>query len=233
MQRSFPVSDERRPTRRVVFSPPGGAFGASELLITASSSIICIWEVVTGQLTRPLKNGELKPLGNAFIADIGISPDGKTMAVGIAESLITIDLESLDLEPKVTKWARPEEAEAEAMEVIRRVVYSSEPDSALLATSQGNVISLWDCKTRTVLRTMTGHTKHIRGLTFSPDSRFLASAPDDNTVRIWSVDSGRELRPLRRHTSDANCVAFSSDGTRVASGPVDTTVRVWTAPPSK
>lgn len=239
LQRRFPVSDDRRPVRRVIFSPPGGPFGASELLAAANSGIICIWELVTGQLKRSLKSRELKPQGSAFITDIGFSPDGKTLVVGIGESVVTIDVESLDSEPKVVDWVRPKDTEAdesvskaEAKEHVQRVVYSSELDSWLLATSQGKEISLWNCETRTVLRTLTGHTAHIRGLAFSPNSRFLASASADATVRIWSVDSGRELRLLRCHTDEVASVSFSLDSARVASGSDDTTVRVWAAPPS-
>lgn len=227
-QRVFYVDDDGAAARRVTFSPPAGAFGVSELLAASTSSSIAIWDVMTGKQRHSWRSPDIKPEGDNFVGDLDFSPDGKTLALSIGESVISIHLESLE----VTKWPRPKKKQEDGQEKedlgrIGRLVYAQR--NPVLATSQGSVILIWDCEARRVLRSLEKHEKDVDGLAFSPDSRFLASGADDNTVRVWSVDSGQELRVFCLHTSEVNFVAFSPDGTRVASASQDATVRIWTA----
>jgi WD40 repeat protein len=108
------------------------------------------------------------------------------------------------------------------------VAYS--PDSRLLvtATSNGALVVL-DADGRP-LRATTGHGPGpIRGLTFRPGGRQLASASWDRTVRVWDPDTGRELLKLDGHTEPVNGVVYSPDGRWLASAGNDQTVRVWDA----
>ncbi|MGH8902826.1 MAG: trypsin-like peptidase domain-containing protein [Egibacteraceae bacterium] len=75
---------------------------------------------------------------------------------------------------------------------------------------------------------LTGHTEQVRGVTFSPDGRLLATTSFDRTVRLWDVASRQPLgEPLTGHTDRLMAVAFSPDGRLLATTSFDRTVRLW------
>jgi WD40 repeat protein len=43
------------------------------------------------------------------------------------------------------------------------------------------------------LEIVSGHNNWVNGVSFSPDSRQLASASQDNTVKLWDVNTGKCL----------------------------------------
>ncbi|HLN33186.1 MAG TPA: sigma-70 family RNA polymerase sigma factor [Gemmataceae bacterium] len=60
-------------------------------------------------------------------------------------------------------------------------------DGRLLASSDCQVVHLWEVATGMELRTFRGHRGEIRSLGFSADGRRLASASTDSTVLIWDL----------------------------------------------
>lgn len=105
------------------------------------------------------------------------------------------------------------------------VVWS--PDGALLASTAGNVIRLWEAHNGREIRSFCGHQSWVRSLAFSPNGETLASGSDDKTIRLWQVGSGREIRAMSGHQSWVRALAFSPDGKMLASGAHDQTVRLW------
>ena len=75
--------------------------------------------------------------------------------------------------------------------------------------------------------TLEGSAWPVRGVSFSPDGRTLASGSGDSTIRLWDVRTGRELQTLRGHRNWINNVSFSPDGRTLASSSNDDTIRLW------
>src|SRR5215813_13791842 len=69
----------------------------------------------------------------------------------------------------------------------------------------------------------------FNSVTWSPDSRMIATGSDDSNIRLWDIESGELVRTLEGHQNAVWSVAWSGDGQWLASGASDRTVRVWEA----
>ena len=58
---------------------------------------------------------------------------------------------------------------------------------------------------------MTGHTRGVSVVRFSPDGRWLASGSADRTVKLWNVSGGRFEASFEGHTLGINDLAWSGD----------------------
>ncbi len=74
-----------------------------------------------------------------------------------------------------------------------------------------------------------GHSDLVVALTWSPDSRRIASASADKTVQVWDAVDGGQVYIYRGHDGFVWAVAWSPDSRRIASGSSDSTVQVWDA----
>ena len=103
-------------------------------------------------------------------------------------------------------------------------------------------IRIWQVATGRELRQFADclkNTPHgrIASLSFSPDSRSLATAlsfnpyrvgdPGQATVPILELASGRFRREFKGHIDQVTVVAFSADGGILASGSNDATIVLW------
>jgi WD40 repeat protein len=48
-------------------------------------------------------------------------------------------------------------------------------------------VRLWSLTSGKLLTTLTGHTKHLRGVALSPDATAVVSWSDDNTIRVYGL----------------------------------------------
>jgi WD40 repeat protein len=69
---------------------------------------------------------------------------------------------------------------------------SISPDARTAAIALKD-IDIWDLTTGRQIRTLTGHTRVVRSLSWSRDGQFLLSAADYDNVRLWEAHSGRCL----------------------------------------
>ena len=125
-----------------------------------------------------------------------------------------------------TQWNLPEGAIARLGKGwINEIAYS--PDGSRLAVASRIGIWLYDTHTGAEVALLTGHTDHSWSVSFSPDSRTLASGSWDGTIRLWEVATGEHLRTFEGHAVAVWSVSFSSDSRTLASGSWDGTIRLW------
>ncbi len=78
------------------------------------------------------------------------------------------------------------------------------------------------------LWTVTAERFAGRGISFSPDGRFLASSSVESWFKLTSTETGVTVRRFEGgHASHVAATVFSGDGRKVFSGSQDGTVRAW------
>ena len=108
--------------------------------------------------------------------------------------------------------------------------------SALLAVALALIVPtliwLWPersaDKPETVLlpRRTFRHQAEVWAVTFSPDSKLIATASVDKTVKVWALANASLARTLQ-HPEGVTAVAFSPDGHLIATTSYDRKVRLW------
>lgn len=68
---------------------------------------------------------------------------------------------------------------------------------------------------------------YLSALTFSPDSKTVATDGPGASVKLWDVSTGHLRRTLTGHTSNVTCLAFSLDGGTLADGSRDSSILLW------
>jgi WD40 repeat protein len=78
------------------------------------------------------------------------------------------------------------------------------------------------------------HSASVYAVSWSPDSKLIASGGADGTVQVWNAATGSTLFTYRGHSGAVNTVAWqrgpsvsSWHEAYIASGGIDATVQVW------
>ena len=157
---------------------------------------------------------------------MAFSPDGQTLAIGRGDKGESDKNELLLFEPGtgVQRGALPTR-----VKLVGGMTYSA--DGRLLAGGARGKLYLWDTATRQLVRTITGHERHLLTLAFSPDGRLLAGSTHQGPVWIWSVADGREHAILNVQAQGARSLAFAPDGRSLALiGPEGRSLQLWDVP---
>lgn len=76
-------------------------------------------------------------------------------------------------------------------------------------------------------RVMTGHSKSIAAVAFSPDGKALASADQDGVIHLWNTNSCRLDRTIARGGKAVLALAFSGDGRTLVAAGEEYAVTLW------
>jgi WD40 repeat protein len=241
-------------TGRVVLSFPGHPTGVNGLdfspdgkwLASASSDAVRIWDADTGNelFKLGMHPGE-EPWRVAF------DPRGERLATlsehgmhghGLATMVVRIwrSPRADDRDEPAPVFFYSFEASSSGSGGWRLPTLTFSPDGMRLACGRDNTVLIWDLhpdrrgdQTAPAL-VLTGHTRAVRDLAFSPDSQRLATASDDETVRIWGAATGQELLSFESPRDGIpgyrgiGCLAFSPDGKRLAGGKAQN-LAIWDA----
>ncbi len=159
------------------------------------------------------------------IRGVGISPDGKTIAVGGTSSrtvwLWDVDaakhVSTLDIHP----WPKGRVRCGSCNPGVHTVVFSA--DGKLLASSCNDTVVTDLTTGREIARV----SKSGRNTAISPDSRYIALSHTYSETLIFDIVSGKQLLTLNGHRGKISSIAFSRDGKLLATGSADTTIVVW------
>ncbi|HZY89019.1 MAG TPA: sigma-70 family RNA polymerase sigma factor [Gemmataceae bacterium] len=213
------------------------ADGPNRVALSADGRTLAVWRAGGKEAqvidARTGKERRRIPVGEDWLPQLALSPDGSVLACATYQSLRTWDTASGAA--GAVKAAREEKTGTPG-------VLAFSPDGRLLAlgtTSDGSwdrepAIYLWEVGTGRPAGRLAGVRGGTFALAFSPDGRTLAAGGNNGAIRLWEMASGRERVQFAGGKNWLNALAFSPDGRTLAAGgfdltAADHTVRLWDA----
>lgn len=164
------------------------------LLASASwDSTIKLWDAHDGTLKASLRSvpeGQAKSFG-----PMAFSPDGRTLAGGVAKFIQVWDVKSRMLKAQLHR-----DENGQWVVVWETALVYSPNGRTLISSGQvggmgGGWIKLWDAQSGTLKASLEAHTDGITSLAISPDGSTLASGSWDKTIRLWRLGEPHAVFP--------------------------------------
>jgi len=180
-------------------------WGGEGLIYTASQdTTIRVWSDIDGKLVRVL-NGH-----GHWVNTLALSTD-YVLRTGAYDHTGIVPEDAA-------------EAKKKAQERYNAVRGAGE---ILVSGSDDTTLYLWEpAKAKQSITRMTGHSRLINLVSFSPDGNLIVSASFDKNIRLWSR-AGKYLATFRGHVGEVYQVCWSSDSRMFVSGSKDSTMKVW------
>jgi len=207
------------PITSISFNPNGKL-----LAVGLESGVIVLWDINYKERIRTINGHEGK------IYSLRFNKDGSVLASGSEDKTVKL-------------WDMKSGNELKTFRDATGPVYSLafSPDEKNLAScSAGGSVRIWEISSGNIIQTF--HTSHaspvtrdaspiaVHSISYSPDSKTIASGSEDGSVRLWDVISGTERISLVGQKGSINtddCLSISPDGRLLASGSTDGTMMVW------
>ncbi len=97
----------------------------------------------------------------------------------------------------------------------------------IFACNSINNVELYDLRKKQHVKTLVGHLARVTSITFSPDSKVLASSSEDGQIRIWNWQNGEFLKKYSENSSAVNTIAISPDSKFLAAGNTDNKIIIF------
>ena len=197
----------------VSFSPDG------QILATGNwDGNVRLWHATTGELLQTIPGHPyLRNFYSPTRNNVVFSPDGNTLAVGSRDN--TVFLWNVNTGKQLHTFIGHTTLNTGAASSI-----SFSLDGKILASSSSDYVDgevkasviLWDVNTGDQLQALTGDTRRVESISFSPDGSMLATG-SWGEIRFWDVNTGETLQTLTG-TSWVESISFSPDGSMLATG---------------
>ena len=212
------LNEKPRNIKTIVFSTDGKILTSID-----SEGVVQMWDISTTKLRATFRGPHRST--NAVLA---ASTDGTTLANEHHRHIRLWKFSLNATEPIITDINSDSKFQHGPM------VTAFSPDATRFAaaaeTRYGTFpIWVWDANTGELLFTLEGHTRWIRALVFSPDSKTLASGDNSRTIRLWNVDTGTHRASFKISKEGFYVLTFSPNGKFLASGGGDGKIRLWDA----
>jgi WD40 repeat protein len=196
------------PVSSVVFSPTAALLASAD-----ESGNIALWNYETGGVAKQW-NGH-----NAAIFSLAFSHGGVWLASG-----------SQDLSVRV--WNVSDGALIKSLPGHRGLVWAlafSPDGSMMLSGSRDRSARIWSTKSFGMMKNVNfrSDANLMRGLAFSPDSKFFAGGAP-RTVKVFNIETAaRGKERVIKATGIVRAVTFSPDGRALVAGSEDGLVHIW------
>ena len=160
---------------------------------------------------------------SAAVNALAISPDSQSFISGSNDNTVCL----WDLNTGKCLYTFYGQAEAVLSVAI------SPNGKQIISGSVDRKISSWQLDTKKYHRAFSylnspySHNGFVNSLTYSADSRIIASASTDKTIRIWGGYTGNLKCTLNGHTDAVYAVAISPDSQILVSSSKDKTIIIW------
>jgi len=180
-------------------------WGGEGLIYTASQdTTIKVWDERDGKLVRVLKSHA------HWVNTLSLNTD--------------YVLRTGSFDHTGTKYSNPLEAQQRALERYNQAKGSGEK---LVSGSDDNTCFIWEPSvSKKPITRLTGHSKPINIVSYSPDGNYIITASFDKNIKLWN-NSGTHLGTFRGHVQEVFQLSWSSDSRLFVSGSKDSTLKVW------
>lgn len=182
-----------------------------------------LWDVASGREVRAIT------AHSEAVKAVAFSPDGKLLASGGNYSSDSkkdfVALWDVTTGSEVRRLSMPG-----AQNSGEALAFS--PDGKWLAAGSFGETKLWSTRdwSLRLLPNSSDGSLHVTvwSVTFSLDSKVMATVDGEKNIRFWEVDSGKPIKTLEGKQHSISALAYSPDGKWFASaGQLDRSVRLW------
>ena len=198
--KTLELKGHSRPIDKISFSPDGKIIASS-----SDDGKIKLWNITKSKEIRTISGGHP---GN--LLSLNFSPDGKTITAisydGMSKVFDTTTGKEIETSYFKPKWDSGRVTSA-----------SLSPDGNIIAYGFRDTVKLLDINTGKEIGILTGHSRLVTSVSFSPDGQNITSASVDGVLKLWDVPTAREIKSLNIDSGWVNSVTISPDGKFIAS----------------